>query len=105
MRAGDPPTTIDDLGYGDTQIINPNSWMTPTFGSLAKEGVVLERHHTFMYCSPTRRSFLSGRFPVHISESNLSELCSNYLPLEFTWLSGKLKQAGYASAFLGKGHL
>jgi arylsulfatase A-like enzyme len=66
--------------------------------------VRLSRHYTYMYCSPTRRSFLSGRFPVHISEGQ-ADACSNYLPLNFTLLSAKLAQAGYVSHFIGKGHL
>ena len=101
--------------------------MTPHLGALAKAGITLERHHTYMYCSPTRRSILSGRFPVHITGVQ-APVCSNYLceaptayplptltltltgcsrPLEFTLLSGKLKQATppYETHFVGKGHL
>jgi hypothetical protein len=55
-----------DLGYWDTQVHNPVS-PTPTLGALAKEGIVLNRHYVFRYCSPTRRAFLSGRFPNHIT--------------------------------------
>ena len=28
------------------------------------EGIRLERHYVYKYCSPTRSSFLSGRLPV-----------------------------------------
>ena len=52
--------------------------MTPHLGALAKAGITLERHHTYMYCSPTRRSILSGRFPVHITGVQ-APVCSNYL--------------------------
>lgn len=45
----------------DTQIHNPASFMTENFGALAKEGIVLERHHTYKFCSPTRRSSESMR--------------------------------------------
>ena len=45
-----------------------------------------------MYCSPTRRSFLSGRFPVHIT-GDQAPICSNYLPLNLTLLPAKLKEA------------
>lgn len=58
-----------------------------------------------MYCHrPTRRSILSGRFPVHIS-GRQAPLCSNFLPLQMTLLSAKLKQQGYETHFVGKGHL
>lgn len=56
------------------------------------------------YCSPTRRSILSGRFPVHIWGEQ-APVCSNYLPLEFTILPAKLKQAGFQTHMIGKGHL
>ena len=57
-----------------------------------------------MYCSPTRRSFLSGRFATRINP-NQANTCSNYLPTQFTLISDKLKGEGYSCHFIGKGHL
>lgn len=59
-----------------------------------------------MYCSPTRRALLSGRLPLHINV-NQAPPCSNYLPLQLTLLSEKLKRAPakYSTHFVGKGHL
>ena len=54
--------------------------------------------------SSSGRSFLSGRFPVH-GGTGQAMACSNWLPLNFTLLSGKLWQAGFANHFIGKGHL
>jgi arylsulfatase A-like enzyme len=105
--AATPPHIItvlaDDLGWFDTQVHNPAS-PTPAIGSLSRQGIVLERAYVFRYCSPTRRSFLSGRFPNHIT-GRQAPTCSNYLPLEFELLSEKLRKANYSSHFLGKGHL
>ena len=42
------------LGWWDTQIHNDASFMTENFGSLAQQGITLMRHHTYLYCSPTR---------------------------------------------------
>ena len=95
---------IDDLGFYDSQVHNPDSFMTPNLGELARTGVVLERHHTYLYCSPSRRSFLSGRFPVHIG-GNQAGVCSNSLPLGAKLISDKLKGAGYETHMIGKGHL
>jgi arylsulfatase A-like enzyme len=95
---------VDDMGFDDTQLHNNGSFFTPALGSLRGEGILLQRHHTFMWCSPTRRSFLSGRFPVHIGANN-PQACSNDLPLEFTTLGEKLRAADYESHFVGKGHL
>jgi len=49
---------MDDLGYADTAVHNEDMFMTENFGRLAKAGIVLNRHHTYLWCSPTRRSFL-----------------------------------------------
>ena len=50
------------------------------------------------------RSFLTGRYPVHISGEQ-APLCSNLMPLQYRLLSEKLAVADYQSVFLGKGHL
>ena len=44
----------DDLGWYDTAPTNPFA-PTPTLAALAAEGLVLNRHYVFRYCSPTRR--------------------------------------------------
>lgn len=98
---------IDDLGFADTSVFNPRGVhpsVTPSLQELADAGIRLERHYAYSWCSPTRRSFLSGRFPVHISGSQAA-ICSNCLPLQFTLLSQKLQAAGWISHFVGKGHL
>ena len=94
----------DDMGWFDSQVHNPDSFMTPNLGSLARSGIRLLRHYTYKLCSPTRRSILSGRFPAHISGGQ-APTCSNYLPLQFTLLPAKLKQANYETHMVGKGHL
>ena len=69
---------VDDLGWYDSQIHNPDSFMTENIGRLARQGITLMRHHTYFYCSPTRRSFLSGRLPVHITGIQAG-MCTNYV--------------------------
>eukprot|EP00937_MAST-01D_sp_MAST-1D-sp2_P007816 g7816.t1 len=88
------------MGLYDAQPWNPIS-PTPTLGALAAEGITLQRHYTYLYCSPTRRSFLTGRYPVHISGTQ-ADICSDWTPLGMTLLSGKLAQAGFVSHFIGK---
>ena len=94
---------IDDLGYYDTKVNNPAA-PTPTIGKLADQGLRLDRHYAYWYCSPTRRSFLSGRYPAHIGNGQ-ADICSNVLPLNFTLLSEKLKEANFACHMIGKGHI
>ena len=87
----------DDMGFADTQVHNPDAFMTAQFGELARSGITLTRHHTYLWCSPTRRSFMTGRFPVHITGSQ-APTCSNFSPLQFAYLPAKLKLAGYVRA-------
>ena len=71
------------------------------FRSLTGEALSLLRS-----CSPTRRSYLTGRFPVHVSAVQ-AQPCDNTLPLQVTLLPEKLKKAPvpWATHFVGKGHL
>lgn len=94
---------VDDLGSYDTRVSNPDA-PSPTIGQLADAGVRLDRHYVYMYCSPTRRSFLAGRFATRINPLQ-ANTCDNFLPLQFTLLPQKLERAGYTSHFIGKGHL
>ena len=57
---------IDDLGYHNVGFHNPDQ-VSPNIDNLVKEGIQLEAHYTFQYCSPTRSSFLSGRLPIHVN--------------------------------------
>jgi len=95
---------MDDVGWYDTQINNPDSDATPHIGELAGAGIRLGRHYAYSVCSPTRRSILSGRFPVTLGAGQAS-VCSDFLPLPFTLVSEKLNQSGYSCHFVGKGHL
>lgn len=96
----------DDLGFYDTEVYNENS-PTPNLLALSKSGMRLDRHYVFRYCSPTRRSFLSGRFPNHITtvQPDGSNLCSDFLPLAVQTVAEKLAKAGYQNHYVGKGHL
>ena len=95
----------DDLGWYDTSLTNANA-PTPSIKRLSEQGIVLSHHYVFRYCSPTRRSLLSGRFPNHLTtvQPDGKNLCSDVLPLNISILSEKLSTK-YDSYFIGKGHL
>lgn len=67
-----PPHIIfilaDDLGWNDVgwhNIENNEEIVTPNMNYLITQGIELNAHYVYAVCSPSRTSFLSGRFPVH----------------------------------------
>ena len=71
--------------------------------TLARQGIILDRHYTHWHCSPTRRSLLTGRTPLHHTEL-LSSIDSDDIDLRWTTLGQKLTSVGYTSYWFGKGH-
>ena len=52
----------DDMGLYDVGWNNPaNLDVTSNISKLANEGLILDQHYVFYWCSPTRRSFLTVR--------------------------------------------
>ena len=96
----------DDLGYYDVAFHGNanNSDVTGNITSLAtQEGVILQQHYVYYWCSPTRRSFLTGRLPLHHGEM-LSGFDTDDMDLRWSLLSQKLATANYTSWWFGKGH-
>ena len=57
------------------------------------------RHYTYRYCSPTRCSAMSGRYPLHVSESNeQNNYIGGFIHVNMTIIALKLKDAGYKTA-------
>jgi arylsulfatase A-like enzyme len=63
--------------------------------SLANEGVILTNHYVHWHCSPTRRSFLTGRLPIHHGEM-LSGDETDDIDLRWNLISQKLAAANCA---------
>lgn len=94
----------DDLGFYDAGFANPTAAAySQNITQLAKEGIRLTHHYTHWHCSPTRRSFLSGRLPIHHGEQ-LSANSGDDIDLRMTWISAKLKGRGYQTYWFGKEH-
>ncbi|KAJ8601735.1 hypothetical protein CTAYLR_006743 [Chrysophaeum taylorii] len=92
---------VDDWGYYNVGFRGNPFAKTPTLDALAEGGVILDRYYTYKYCSPTRRSFLSGRFPPHSGEDNSAASTIDY---RMATIADKLSAVGYATHQVGKWH-
>lgn len=92
----------DDLGRWDIGFNRNGSGSacpecTSNYTRLAREeGVVLEQHYVHWHCSPSRRTFLTGRLPKHHGEY-LSQTDTDDIDLRWTWISEKLAAEGYVA--------
>ncbi len=110
-NAATPPNIVillvDDLGESGVAFNNPNV-KGPRVQELRDEGIYLNRHYVYKFCSPTRGSLLTGRYPWR-----LGSLKSNFIPwsrpdglsLGYDLLSQRLKRVGYTTHHVGKWHL
>ena len=113
--AGPKPHIIfflqDDLGHHNVAFnADRTDWpsadvaaVSSNTSALAREGIILDRHYTHWHCSPTRRSLLTGRLPLHHGEL-LSHIATDDIDLRWTTLGQKLESVGYKSYWFGKGH-
>lgn len=112
----------DDLGYGDLPSFGATDVRTPYLDRLAKEGVrFTQAYANGPECTPSRTSILTGRHPQRpgglecpVGTGNvgryddairLREQNDLGLPPQMAVLAPGLKQAGYATALIGKWHL
>ena len=100
---------IDDIGFGATETFG-GSIKTPTFDSLAEEGLRWTRFHTTALCSPTRASLLSGRNHHQVNVGSVMEVATGFAgnqgerPDNAKYVAETLRQNGYSTAAFGKWH-
>lgn len=111
-RAGQPRPNIvlilaDDLGYGDLACYGGSKILTPHIDQLARDGArFTDFHSASAVCSPTRASILTGRYPARFGITRaFRDTKDEFLPRGVITLPSVLKQAGYATAHVGKWHL
>jgi len=113
-----PPNIIflltDDLGWGDLASYGNRRIQTPSLDRLAREGTRFTQFYAAAaVCSPSRASFLTGRFTLRHGvtrhfrgrESNLQRGMPLWLNPDQPLLPRLLRDAGYATAHFGKWHL
>src|SRR4051794_13949376 len=94
------------MGYADTGF-HGSEIKTPNLDKLASQGAKLEQFYVQPVCSPTRAGLMTGRYPMrHGLQVGVVRPWAQYgLPLEERTLAQALKEAGYATAIVGKWHL
>jgi len=96
----------DDLGYGDLGSYGSQSIETPYLDSLAAMGVRFSQFYAgSAVCSPSRACLLTGKFPLRFNIRQHFRDSVDHLPTTAQTLPEILKQAGYATAHIGKWHL
>jgi arylsulfatase A-like enzyme len=100
----------DDLGYADLGCYGGRYACSPNIDGIARDGVLYtEGYANSSVCSPTRFALATGRWqhrvrggadePLHPADPNAG------LPPEHPTLASLLRDAGYATALVGKWHL
>ena len=89
----------DDLGSFDVGFRNPLIKSPNLDRLVAEESLLLLRHYAYFVCSPTRRSFLSGRLPSHLGTDNHGDV---HIDPRMHTVADKLAAAGYATGTAGK---
>lgn len=101
---------MDDLGYSDLRIDGALDVRTPNLDRLARESVRLTQCYAAApVCTPTRAAFMTGRYQHRVGlESVISASIGTGhqgLSPEEPTLPRYLRDAGYATALVGKWHL
>ena len=102
----------DDLGFNDVGWRGSTNIYTPNLDGLRNNNAIeLTRFYVTPKCSPTRASFMTGRYTYKIGmQHNVgiveSFTCGIDPNIESTFFTERLKKcAGYNNYYMGKWHL
>ena len=91
----------DNLGWANVGWHTPpetpkHEIQTPNLDALVADGLELDRFYTYKFCSPSRSSLLTGRFPMHVNIYNDNPTMEGAgVPTNMTMISSKLTDVGY----------
>ncbi len=97
----------DDLGYGDLSCYGATKLSTPNIDRLASEGRrFTDAHSASAVCTPSRYGLMTGRYPFRKGLSKPVFLRTGLVvDPDRTTVADVMKNAGYATACIGKWHL
>lgn len=98
----------DDLGYGDIGVNGQQLIKTPHLDRMAREGVQLTNFYaSASNCTPSRAGLMTGRYAIRmgLAAKVLFVEDTHGLPGGELTIAEMLKDAGYATAMMGKWHL
>ena len=95
---------VDDLRWDELGITGHPFIKTPHINRIGSEGALFRNAFmTTPLCSPSRASFLTGQYAhTHGITDNVDRSVASHKLITFPLL---LRQAGYATAFIGKWHM
>ncbi|MEM7599917.1 MAG: arylsulfatase [Verrucomicrobiota bacterium] len=111
FAAEHPPNIVvifaDDLGYGDLSCYGATKVQTPNIDQLATEGRrFTDAHSASAVCTPSRYALLTGEYPHRRNLSRPVFLKTGLVvDTKKQTVASVLKDAGYATACIGKWHL
>lgn len=112
---------LDDMGWKDLGCTGSDFYETPNIDKLSREGMQFENAYAACpVCSPSRASFLTGKYPARVGVTDWIDEAGTthplkgkvidapylkHLPKDETTIAQLLKKAGYDTWHVGKWHL
>ena len=97
----------DDIGYGDLSCYGEKTIHTPNVEKLAESGMrFTDAHAVAATSTPSRYSFLTGHYAWRRTDTGIAPGDAGMIirPEQYT-VADLFKEAGYATAAIGKWHL
>ena len=95
---------IDDIGYGDIDLLHPSDLETPSLDNLCRQSVFLTDFHVGTTCAPTRASMLTGR---HVNATGVWHTIAGreLLRQNEQTMADVFRANGWSTGIFGKWHL